>query len=453
MDQVLMARVLFGLTLAWHIIFSTLGVGIPFMILVAELLRYVLRDRDFAVMAKRWTKGFTVLLAVGITSGTTVALQLSLLWPRFMHLVGQVIALPFLIEIFAFFIEALFMSIYIYAYDRLRAPWRMVSLTLVAFGAALSAVLITDANAFMNTPQGFRVVNGNAVDIHPWVAVFNPALLPKMWHVLATAYMTVAFVTASIAAFGLLKAKTESVRSHQHKALTLSLFIGVVFSLLTVASGDDSGKFIAKYQPEKLAAGEGLFNTQAFAPFIYGGWPSVGQEKIIGGIQLPGALSWLATGRFQGLVRGLHEFPRSTWPPLYIHYTFDAMITIGSLLLALAIWALALALYHIKNKKQHAKWMLMLLVASGPLAIAAIECGWVYAEVGRQPWIVFQVMRTAEAVTAASHMGPVFVLFIFLYALLSVGTVAVLQGYFRRHPLQDDLERGPAEKNREVWLP
>ncbi len=455
MDQALMARVLFGLTLAFHIIFASLGVGLPFMIMIAELLHLIKKDNDYLIMASRWTKGFTVLLAVGITTGTTVALQLSLLWPKFMHLVGQVIALPFLIEIFAFFLEALFMSIYVYASHRIPSPWKMVSVAMVALGAALSAILITDANAFMNTPQGFQMINGNAIHIRPWQAFFNPSFPIKLFHVLVTAYMTVAFITASIAAFGLWKNKHShsAIIKHQQKALVVSLIIATMFSLLAAFSGDGSGKFIAAYQPEKLAAGEGLFKSQMYAPFVYGGWPSGLQEKIVGGLQVPGLLSFLATGKFNGLVKGLYEYPRDTWPPLYIHFTFDAMITIGSLLLALGVFALALSYLRNRQKKHLPRWMLLVLIFAGPLSMAAIECGWVYAEVGRQPWIVYHVMRTQNAVTSASYMGLVFVLFILLFFLLAVGTIVVIRGHFKRHPLAEEFAITTTKAEKEGWQP
>ncbi len=449
-----MARILFGLTLAFHIIFATLGVGLPFMILIAEMLHLLKKDHDYLIMAGRWTKGFTVLLAVGITTGTTVALQLSLLWPKFMHLVGQVIALPFLIEIFAFFLEALFMSIYLYAGHRISSSWRMVSVALVALGAALSAILITDANAFMNTPQGFQIVNGTAIHIRPWQAFFNPSFPMKLFHVLVTAYMTVAFITASIAAYGLWKIKQNhsAIIKHQHKALVVSLVVATLFSVLAAFSGDGSGKFIATYQPEKLAAGEGLFKSQMYAPFVYGGWPSGIQEKIVGGLQVPGLLSFLATGKFNGLVKGLYEFPRDTWPPLSIHFTFDAMITIGSLLIALGVFVLALSHLRNRQKKHLPRWVLFVMIFSGPLSMAALECGWVYAEIGRQPWIVYQIMRTKDAVTSASFMGLVFVLFILLYFLLAVGTIVVIRGYFKRHPLAEEVGFTTIRPEKEGWL-
>ncbi|QRF23400.1 cytochrome ubiquinol oxidase subunit I [Alicyclobacillus sp. TC] len=454
MDHVHLARALFGMSLGFHIIYATLGVGIPFMVTVAEVSYALTGDHDYAVMAKRWTRGFTVLLAVSITTGTTVALQLSLLWPKFMQLVGQVIALPFLIEVFAFFLEALFMSIYVYAADRIPRRWRILSVLLVAIGAAASALLITDANAFMNAPQGFRLVNGRAVDIHPWQAVFNRALPTSDFHVMMTAYMAVGFVTAAIAAYGLLKkSHTERERKHQYKALMLSLALGGLFGLVAAISGDSAGKYLAKYQPEKLAVAEGLFQTQAHAPLVIGGWVSGTRQDVIGGIKIPDFLSWLATERLDGVVLGLNSFPRDTWPPLFLHLFFDGMVGIGTLLIFFAIFAWLVKTLRKQHEYPFPNWMLGVTVLTGPLAMLAIELGWIYACIGRQPWIIYHVMRTADAVTSAPYVGWMFVLFMLLYLLLAIGSITVLRFYFSRHPLSDDIDPSAPKPRRVVWLP
>ncbi|WAH37570.1 cytochrome ubiquinol oxidase subunit I [Alicyclobacillus dauci] len=454
MDHVHLARALFGSTLGFHIIYATLGVGIPFMVTVAEVTYALTGDTDYAVMAKRWTRGFTVLLAVSITTGTTVALQLSLLWPKFMQLVGQIIALPFLIEIFAFFMEALFMSIYVYAADRIPRRWRIVSVLLVAIGAAASALLITDANAFMNAPQGFRIENGRAVDVHPWQAVLNPSLPTSDFHVLMTAYMAVPFVLAAVAAYGLLKkSHTDRERQHQYKALMLSLALGGTFGLVAAISGDMSGKYLAGHQPEKLAVAEGLFKTQAHAPLVIGGWVSPSRQDVIGGIKVPDMLSWLATDRLDGVVKGLNDFPRDTWPPLFLHLFFDGMVGIGTALIFFAIFAWAVKRIRRHEKYPFPRWILGIAVICGPLAMVAIELGWIYACIGRQPWIIYHVMRTSDAVTSAPYVGWMFVLFLILYAILAVGSITVLRFYFARHPLEDDIDPDTAKPRRVVWLP
>ncbi len=455
LNHVVLARSLFGTSLAFHIIFATLGVGIPLLVAVAEITYALTRDSDYAIMAKRWTRGFTVILAVSITTGTIVALQLSLLWPRFMQVVGQVIALPFLIEVFAFFIEAVFMSIYVYAADRIPHKWRILSVSFVAIGAAMSALLITDANSFMNTPRGFRMENGRAVDVHPWLAVFNPALPTQDTHVLISAYMAVPFVLATIAANALVRRNISSrEREHHTKALMLTLFLGGFFGILTAISGDLSGKFLAKYQPAKLAVAEGLFHTTKAAPLIIGGWPDASTQQVIGGLRIPGVLSFLATDRFDGVVKGLDTIPKSLWPPLISHELFDTMVGLGTLLILIAVigW-LFKTIRMRKTQYPFPKWYLFIVMLSGIMAIGAIECGWLYAELSRQPWTIYGIMRTAEAVTGAPYVGTMFILFILLYALLTIGTISVLRAYFLRHPLANDIEPGPIRPRKVVWLP
>lgn len=454
MDHVTMARAMFGTSLAFHIIFATLGVGIPFMVLIAEISFELTRDSDYAVMAKRWTRGFTVLLAVSITTGTTVALQLSLLWPLFMRVVGQVIALPFLIEVFAFFLEAVFMSIYVYAADRLPRRWRLISVAIVALGALASALLITDANAFMNTPRGFRLQGDQVVDVHPWQAVFNPALPTADVHVMLSAYMAVPFVLGTVAAFGLLRHATiPREREHHRKALMLCLALGGLFGIVTALSGDFAGKFLAQYQPLKLAAGEGLFHTMRHAPLVIGGWVDAASQRVIAGISIPDALSFLATDRFDGLVKGLDDFPRSQWPPLFIHLLFNVMVGIGSLLVLVALVAWGARKWGRDRENPFPNWLLWIIVGSGPLSLVAIECGWSYACIGRQPWIIYGVMRTSDAVTSAPYVGVMYALFLCLYAVLAIGTIIVLRAYFLRHPLAADIDAGPIKAKRVVWLP
>src|SRR3954468_4447458 len=338
MEHLTIARSLFGTTMGFHIIFATIGVGLPFMILTAELIYQKTKDIEYVVMAKRWTKAFAVLLGVGIPTGTIAGTQLSLLWPGFMRVIGIVMALPFQIEIYAFFIEALFMSIYVYAAERI-APWmRVASLVLVVIGAMGSAVLITNVHAFEGTPAGFRVVDGKIVDVHPWVAFFNPSFFVNAGHVAFSAYTTGAFVVATVSAYKMLKSDFSSrVFKFHRKALMLSLVIGGIFSLLTALNGHETAQSLHKHQPEKLAAAEGLFETQSHAPLTIGGFTDRKTEEVKWGIEVPWALSFLAGNRFDTVVKGLNDFPEDEWPPLFIHTLFNGMVAIGSLLILISL--------------------------------------------------------------------------------------------------------------------
>jgi cytochrome bd ubiquinol oxidase subunit I len=443
LSDLLIARSLFGTTMAFHIIFATIGVGLPLMILAAELLYQKTKDLDYVVMAKRWTKAFAVLLGVGIPTGTIAGVQLSLLWPGFMEVIGRVMPLPFQIEIYAFFIEALFMSIYVYAAERI-APWmRIVSLVLVAIGALSSAVLITNVHAFQGTPAGFRYEDGKFLDIDPWAAFFNPSFFVTAVHVAMSAYVVGAFVVASVASYKMLKNKFGSrVYLFHQKALVLSLVVGGIFAFLTAINGHESAQYLHKYQPEKLAAAEGLFETQSHAPLAIGGFTDRETKEIKGAVEIPWALSFLAGNSFDTVVVGLNDFPEELWPPLFVHTLFNGMVFIGSALIMVPL--LVFAWRKILKKAHYPKLMLWGLVTTGPLAVTAIEFGWIFACTGRQPWVIYHILSTAESATTATNLSTLFVSFIIVYIILGLSVVLVLLYFFRKNTELDDIER--AEK-------
>lgn len=440
-ESVFFSRVLTELTLSFHIIYATIGVGIPLMIMIAQWVGIKKNDEHYILMARRWTRGFVITVAVGVVTGTAIGLQLSLLWPNFMELAGNVIALPLFMETFAFFFEAIFLGIYLYTWDRFENQKKHLLLLIpVAIGASFSAVFITIVNAFMNAPQGFDLVNGQLVNVNPVLAMFNPAMPTKVAHVLATAYMTSAFVLASIGAYRLLKGSNHV---YHKKALFLTLKIGLVFSIAAAVIGDFSGKYLAEYQPEKLAAAEWHFETHEEAPLMLYGVLEDGEVKYA--IKIPYALSILAHSNPKAEVIGLDQFEEDEVPPLYIHYLFDSMVTIG-------MWLTALSLLYVlgvwfKMSFIHARWFRWLLVFGGPLSMLAIELGWWFAEVGRQPWILRGIMRTEEAATTSGQVDLMLLLFAGLYLVLAIGSIVVLTRMFRKNTVEQelsdrDLERG-----------
>ncbi|WP_106342357.1 cytochrome ubiquinol oxidase subunit I [Laceyella sediminis] len=442
MDTVTLARAFFGTSLAFHIIFATLGIGISAMVFLSEFLYWWKKDIHYSVMAKRWTKSVAILLGVAIPSGTIVAVQLSLLWPGFMKIVGQVISVPFQVEIFAFFLEALALSIYVYAADRLPPAFRVVSVFLVALGATASAVLITSANTWMNTPAGFTMrADGTITDVNPWKAFFNPSFFGSAYHVVVSALMTGAFVVVSVAAYRLLKDRREEEQSVHHKALLLSLVVAFIFSFLTAMSGHGSAQNLHRYSPEKLAAAEGLFETQRYAPLAVGGYVDYQKKEIRYGVEIPYMLSVLAGDRFDTEVKGLNDFPRETWPPAYTHTLFNVMVGLGMLLLVLAALGLYVYWRRKRGTRNWPEWLLRCLVAAGPLSMLAIEFGWIFSCSGRQPWTIYGIQTTAEAATKAENLGVLFVLFTLVYLFLATIVAVVMIRYFRRHPLAQDLHR------------
>ena len=442
MDHLVTARSLFGMTMAFHIIFATLGVGIPLMVLLAELLYQKTKDRDYAIMANRWTKGFAVLLGVAIPSGTIAAVQLNLLWPGFMEVIGKVMSLPFQIELYAFFLEALFMSIYVYAADRISPIMRILSVTLVAIGGAASAILITNVHSFEGTPRGFQIKNGEIVNVDPWAAFFNPGFFVTAGHVVLTAFMTGAFVLASISAYKMWRMKTDTnVYNFYKKSLLLAITAGGIFGIGGALNGHETMQRIYEYQPEKLAAAEGLFETQDHAPLAIGGYTDPKEQRVKFAIEIPWLLSFLSANRFDAVVVGLNDFPKENWPPLFVHTIFNAMVIIGVFLILLAF----LGLIWYKIRHVFPNWLLWGFILSGPLAMLTIECGWIYACTGRQPWVIYHTMRTSEAVTKSADLGLLFTLFLGMYIILAIAVVLVLNYYFKRHPVSKELNSHQAE--------
>ena len=432
-ESVFFSRILTELTLSFHIIYATIGVGIPLMILIAQWVGIKKQDEHYILLARRWTRGYAITVAVGVVTGTAIGLQLSLLWPEFMTLGGQIIALPLFMETFAFFVEAIFLGIYLYTWDRFENQKKHVLLLIpVALGASFSAVFITMVNAFMNSPQGFEMVNGQLVDVNPVLAMLTPSMPTKVAHVLGTAYMTAAFVLASIAAFRLLKGSNHI---YHKKALFFTMKMGLIFSITTALLGDLSGKYLAQYQPEKLAAFEWHFETEGGAPLLMYG--SLEDGEVKNAIKIPLALSILAHGIPGAEVTGLNEFPKDEIPPLYIHYLFDLMVTIGMLMLVISL------LYTIGVRRKwsfvFSKWFQWFIVLGGPLSILAIEFGWWLDEVGRQPWILRGFMRTADAATTSGQVDMMLILFALLYLALAIGSVIVLSRMFRKYSIEQEL--------------
>ena len=433
-DPVFMSRMLTLLTLSFHILYATLGVGVPLMIMIAQWIGIKKNDQHYILLARRWARGFVVTVAVGVVTGTIIGLQLSLLWPNFMELAGNIIALPLFMEVFAFFFEAIFLGIYLYTWDRFSNQRKHFLLLIpVALGAGMSAYFITVVNGFMNAPQGFDIVDGMLTNANPILAMFNLATPTKVSHVLTTAYMTSAFVLAAIAAFKLLKGSNHV---YHKKALHLTVKVGLVFAIASALVGDFSGKYLAEHQPEKLAAAEWHFETEEYAPLILFGVLDENQDPKYA-IKIPYALSILAYGTPSSEVIGLNEFPIEEQPPLEVHYYFDIMVMIGMFMILVGL------LYWIGVRRNasfvQSNWFRWVIVAGGPLSMLAIESGWWLAEFGRQPWILRGVMTVSEAATTSDHVGLMFILFAILYLILFIGTIVVLRRMFIDNPVEKEL--------------
>ncbi|WP_078554100.1 cytochrome ubiquinol oxidase subunit I [Bacillus alkalicellulosilyticus] len=437
-DPIFYSRLLTSLTLAFHILFATIGVGIPFLIMVAHWVGIKKNDNHYLLLARRWARGFVITVAVGVVTGTAIGLQLNLLWPQFMSFAQQVIALPFFLETFAFFIEAIFLGIYLYTWDRFKSKVTHFLLLLpVVIGSSASALFITMVNAFMNTPHGFTFIDGQLTSIQPIAAMFSPAMPTKVAHVLSSAYLTSAFLLAMLSAVAILRGRTHV---YHKKALHLTMTTAAIFAVSTAIIGDLSGKFLAEYQPEKLAAAEWHFETSTEAPLLIGGVLTEDNE-VKYALKIPWALSILAHNDPYAEVTGLQEWPSELQPPLVVHYLFDGMIAIG---IYLTIIAFAFVLFsRSKVMNQYNKLLLRCIIIGGPLALLAVELGWMFTEIGRQPWVVVGYMMTSEGATTAAHVDDMLLLFASLYLLLGITCLLVLYRMFSQYPVEQELkERG-----------
>ncbi|HKC87849.1 MAG TPA: cytochrome ubiquinol oxidase subunit I [Blastocatellia bacterium] len=422
MDDLLAARSQMAMSLAFHIIFAVAGITTPLLMCIAEWRWLRTRDETYLTLAKRWAKGTAILFAVGAVSGTVLSFELGLLWPEFMRWAGAIIGMPFSLEGFAFFTEAIFLGIYLYGWKRVSPRAHLAAGAIVALSGAASAIFVVIANAWMNTPTGFQLMDGKPVNIDPIAAMMNPAALGQTIHMLLAAYAAVGFAVAGIHAFLLLRDRRNIFHRH---ALAIALAVGASGAILQPMSGDLLGQMLARYQPVKLAAMEGHFKTEQGAPLRIGGMPDEKSATTPHAIEIPRGLSLLAFHDPNALVKGLEDFPRDVWPPVAIvHVAFQVMVAAGTAMALVALLGAYLALR--RRSLPDSRWFLRAVAAVSPLGFIAIEAGWTVTEVGRQPWIIQGVMRTAQAVTPMPGLKIPFVTFTLVYIFLAAVVVWLL---------------------------
>jgi cytochrome d ubiquinol oxidase subunit I len=446
MDNVTLARATMGSSLGFHIVFAVLGVGFPVLIAAAEGIGLRRRDQAWMDLARRWARAFGILFAVGAVSGTTLSFELGLLWPRFMAFSGSIIGLPFSAEGFAFFLEAIFLGLYLYGWQRLSplTHW-LCSIPIILSGAA-SAWFVVTANAWMNMPAGFRVADGQVVQVDPLRAMFNPATPTETLHVLASAYAVTGFCVAAVYAAGMLKGRIDAL--HQ-RALPLAMLMAALATPLLGITGDASARFDAHREPAKLAALEAVFHTQRGAPLHIGGIPNLATGRTDFAIEIPRGLSLFAFFDPDAEVTGLDAFrPEDRPNPIPVHLAFQLMVVTGFGLgfLSLAYWIRAWRRRAFPTSRS----ILWALVVAGPASVVAMESGWIVTEMGRQPWIVHGVIRTADAATSAPGLAATFGIFIAIYVALAVTCARLLLALARRErqqatpPFQPRPTRDPA---------
>ncbi|NRQ40798.1 cytochrome ubiquinol oxidase subunit I [Nonomuraea sp. NN258] len=423
------ARAQMALSLGWHIILACFGVGMPAITLLAEWRGLRTGDPAYRLLARRWGRAMGVLFAVGAVSGTILSFEMGLLWPGLMGVYGEVIGLPFSLEGIAFFIEAIFLGVYLYAWDRLPPRAHLLTGVPIVLAGVSSAFFVVAANAWMQQPTGFRAEHGEIVAVDPWAAMFNPATPPQTVHMILAAFMVAGYGIASVYAVSMLRGR----RDRYHRlGLLLPLTVAAIVTPVQIGVGDWAAHFVADNQPVKLAAMEGVFETGRGVPLHLGGVAVDGELRYA--LEIPYGLSLLAHWDPNAEIAGLNGVPPADRPPVnVVHWAFQIMVGLGMALLALAAWY-AVTWWR-RRDLPRSPWFLRAAAASGVAAALALEAGWVVTEVGRQPWIVYRVLRTADSVNPAPGLVYGFVLVSAVYVVLTVATVYVLRRMTRDRPV------------------
>jgi cytochrome d ubiquinol oxidase subunit I len=442
MSDLLAARSQMAMSLGFHIIFAVVGIGMPVLMVLAERRWQKTGDLIYLDLAKRWSKGTAILFAVGAVSGTVLSFELGLLWPEFMEFAGPIIGMPFSLEGFAFFTEAIFLGIYLYGWDRISPRSHLWAGVAVAVSGTASGIFVVAANAWMNAPAGFDLIDGRPANVDPIAAMLNPAAFQQTLHMTLAAFTATGFAVAGIHAFLLL---FDSQNAFHRRALTVALLLGAPAAVLQPISGDISARQVARQQPVKLAAMEAHFETRAGAPLLIGGWPDPETGRTRYAIKIPYGLSLLAFHDPNARVRGLNEFPRDQWPNVRIvHVAFQIMVALGTYLALLSLW---IGWVTFRRKEVAAsRRTLQAIALAAPMGFIAIEAGWTVTEVGRQPWIIYGVLRTADAVTPMPGLVVPFLLFTLLYCFLGVIVVWLLYRQIIKSPRSSEWTRSYTHK-------
>jgi cytochrome bd ubiquinol oxidase subunit I len=421
-DHLLQARQMQALSFAVHIPLVCFGVAFPMMVLVMEWMGHRTGDPLYIAIARRWSRIMVALFAVGVITGTILSFEMGLLWPNFTATFGGVFGLGFAIEGFSFFLEAIFIGIYIYGWDRLSPRAHMLSALPIVFTGFSGSWMVIAVNAWMNHPSGFRLVRGEAVDIRPVHALFaNSYLWHELVHMYLAAYIVTGFVVAGAYAVARLRGRWSR---YERTALVVPLSIAALAAPVQVLVGDWAARDVADAQPTKLAALEGLGRTQKGAPLHVLGWYHDGEVKF--GIGVPKMLSVLSFHDPNARVEGLDAVRPAQRPPVnVVRVCFQTMVGIGTLLALLG--AIVLYLRVRRRALPEWRWFYYALAAAGPLSVVALICGWTVTEVGRQPWVVYRVMPTSQAVTGAGGIPVGYATLWIVYLAVGAGVVWILR--------------------------
>ncbi len=443
MDAVLLSRFQFGLTIAFHYIFPPLSIGLGVILVLMEGLYLKTRNPLYQQMTKFWVRIFGLTFALGVATGVVMEFQFGTNWAAYSRFVGDVFGSALAAEgIFAFFLESGFLALLLFGWDKVSPRVHLFSTVMVALGAHFSAIWIVVANSWMQTPAGYHIVKGAfgvRVEVADfWAVVFNPSSVVRLAHTILGAWQAGAFLVLSVSAYYLLRRRHEDFA---RASMKIGLIVAILASVGSLVTGHSSALVVSRHQPAKLAAMEGHFPASAPAGMYLFGWVKEGERRVVGGVSLPGFLSWMVHGDASMPVTGLEAFPPGDWPPVNpVFQSYHAMVAIGLILIGLSLLG---GLYWWRGTLFDARWLLRLYMVAVLGPQAANQLGWFTAEVGRQPWIVYGLMRTGEGVSKSVSAGQVLtsvILFTLIYLLLLVLFIYLLDQKIRHGPLADDLE-------------
>jgi cytochrome bd ubiquinol oxidase subunit I len=411
-EYLLQARQMQAMSFMVHIPLVCFGIAFPAMVMFLEGLWLRTGDPLYKALAQRWSKAMLVIFAIGVVTGTILSFEMGLLWPEFMATFGDVFGLAFGLEGFSFFMEAIFIAIYVYGWDRLPKRVHLATGVPIVLAGLTGSLMVISVNGWMNHPTGFRVENGEVVDVEPLTALFNDNLWHELTHMYLAGFIVAGFLVASVYAFAWMRGR----RDRRHRVgLVVALSFAALAAPAQLLVGDWAARTVAERQPVKLAAFEGLRETTNGAGF-----------ELAGGVEIPKLLSLLAFHDPNATVTGLDSVPKDDQPPSgIVKASFRTMVAIGSGLAALGAWFLVV--WWRRRRLPSSRWFLRGLVAAGPLSVVALIAGWVTTEVGRQPWVVYNVMRTEDAVTGAEGIPVGFAALGLVYAGLAVITFVMLR--------------------------
>lgn len=436
LDAEFLARLQFAFTVMFHYIFPPFTIGLGLLLVIFESLFLITGEKIYETITRFWIKIFAACFSVGVATGIVMEFEFGTNWSTYSRFVGDVFGSPLAAEgIFAFFLESGFLAILLFGWGRVKPGLHLFSTIMVALGSIMSAFWIVVANSWQQTPVAYEIVENagitRAIITDFWGMVFNPSSMVRFTHVIIGAFIQGSFMVMSVSAFYYLKNK------YQHfavRSFTIALVIGGISSISQLVVGDWHGKVVAEYQPAKLAGYEGLYETTGKAPLYILGYTDPEKKETVG-IRIPGMLSYLIHGDYQSEVKGLAEFPENDWPPVgMIFQTYHLMVALGMFFIGLTLFSF---IYLWKGNFFRQKWLLRIFVISVILPVISNQLGWVSAEMGRQPWIVQNLLRTGEGISKSVSSDEIIlslILFILVYILLFLVWIYILDREIKHGP-------------------